>query len=199
MTVADDQTTQVNDLGKKMAERKLSWFVLQHDMTIHTMPKANRVITIETEPLAYNAFFTFRRFVIRQDDEKCIESIFKFAMIDMVERKMIRVVDELLLPYGIEKNGKVEMAKIKVSGDPELLEQLVVDTTFIDSNGHVNNACYFDFVLKHESYPVQRICVMYDKETLLGETLQIKRHSVMDQRIYTIEKDNSIVSRIVIF
>lgn len=198
MMSADEQTTQVNDLGNKMSKQNLSWFVLQHDMTIHTMPKANQMITIETEPLTYNAFFTFRRFVVWQEDEKCIESIFKFAMIDMAERKMIRVVDDLLLPYSIEKNGKVEMAKIKVAGEPELLEQLVVDTAFIDSNGHVNNACYVDLVLQHETNPIQHICVIYDKETFLGETLQIKRHCLANQRIYTIEKDDNSAVRIVI-
>ena len=84
-------------------QKGLSWIVIQNQLTVNRLPKLEEEIIIETEPVGYNKFFTFRRYTILSlDEEVLVDALTTFSMINIEERKLISLDEEVLSEYPIE-------------------------------------------------------------------------------------------------
>lgn len=157
----------------------LGWVVLQYDTTIHRRPKLGETVTIETEPLLYNPFFATRRYTfLAEDGAVLIDIRALFTMIDMEKRRMARIPHEQMAAYQAQRVKQIERMPA-----PQVLEQVDAQAGYrvryldIDSNRHVNNSRYFDwlqdvlpgsFVQEHE---ITRINIKFENEVRYGETI----------------------------
>ncbi|NEW66560.1 acyl-ACP thioesterase [Carnobacteriaceae bacterium zg-84] len=171
--VSGKQTNLLYDNQNVLKEKHLSWFILQHDLSIKRLPNAHDVIDIETEPVGYNQFFTYRTFKVYHEGELIIQTMIRFAMVDLLQRKMVRIVEELLEPYGSEKTEKnIQMTKLtfKSLSEPYTVTPCFPRYVDIDENQHINNAVYMDFVMTSIQpeflmhHQPKQISIVYDKE-----------------------------------
>ncbi|MCQ9209465.1 acyl-[acyl-carrier-protein] thioesterase [Granulicatella seriolae] len=154
----------------------LAWVIIQNQIDIIRFPKYEEVITIETEPLSYNKFFTYRRYTIfDENEEKIAETIATFSMIDLSKRKMVPVDLEVLNCYGIGDSKEIRRStKLREIQEPQMEKDYSVRVLDIDYNGHVNNTRYFDWVLDTlgmdflQKHRLMRLTVKYEKEVRPG-------------------------------
>ena len=73
---------------------------------IDRLPRYNEKVTITTEAISYNKIFCYRNFYITDEAGQQI-MLFKttFALMDYETRKVAEVPDEVVAPYGGDKNS----------------------------------------------------------------------------------------------
>ena len=156
-------------------QKGLSWIVIQNQLTVNRLPKLEEEIIIETEPIGYNKFFTFRRYTILSlDEEVLVDALTTFSMINIEERKLISLDEEVLSEYPIEnkKDTRRNPRVPKIDLDNANVQTYRVRLNDIDYNQHVNNAKYFDWVMDSlgmefvGSHRLKSVLVKYEKEIL---------------------------------
>ena len=162
-------------------QKGLSWIVIQNQLTVNRLPKLEEEIIIETEPIGYNKFFTFRRYTILSlDEEVLVDALTTFSMINIEERKLISLDEEVLSEYPIEnkKDTRRNPRVPKIDLENANVQTYRVRLNDIDYNQHVNNAKYFDWVMDSlgmefvGSHRLKSVLVKYDKEILPEATVK---------------------------
>ncbi|REC33088.1 acyl-[acyl-carrier-protein] thioesterase [Enterococcus pseudoavium] len=165
-------TEYINTLG-------LTWVITQTEIAIKRLPQVGEKITIMTDPTEFNRFFCYRSFFIYdQAGSELVKIDMSFVLMDIENRKMSSVDAELMAPYESSQVKKIRRwPKIEsVTGDQHQLYH--VRYYDLDSNHHVNNAMYFnwlidvlgyDFMTEHEATYVN---VKFDKEVLYGNDIE---------------------------
>lgn len=193
LVVSGQQTDDLNaQYGNPLEGKNLTWFILQHDMIITRMPQWNDTITIETEAVAYNRFFTHRHFRVWCQDTLIVETVMRFAIVDMKERKLVRISPELVQNYQVTEMTKLDaMTKIdKVDGSPSKTQQYNTYFSQIDMNQHVNNAVYLDWVIDSldatflKQHTPKQVTIIYENEVRLGDTVTHELHQYDNTSIH---------------
>lgn len=190
--VSGEQSSALGLGDEKMGELGYAWIVLQHAFDIHRMPVTNELIEIETQARQYNSFFCYRDFyVYSETGTLLVEFTMVFAIMDRNERKMIRIPEEIVSPYGAPfKKGLIRIPR------PSKVDEKIADSSFytiryfdIDVNDHVNNAKYIEWMLDalgEEFLKNKRLktgTIKFEKELLYGQTAESK-----SSRLHTKEK-----------
>lgn len=178
-------TEYINTLG-------ITWVITQTEVMIQQLPQVGETIKITTDPTEFNRFFCYRSFfVTNEKDEELVKIDMSFVLMDIENRKMSSVDAELMAPYESSQVKKIRRwPKIeKVEGDQRQLYH--VRYYDLDSNHHVNNAMYFnwlidvlgyDFMTKHDPTYVN---VKFDKEVLYGNDIESFYEIVEDEEVKT--------------
>lgn len=142
---------QSNSLGRGtdyLAERGLGWVITQHEMTVTKLPKVGDKIQVSTKATSYNKFFCYRDFWIRNElGEECVHIQSTFIIMDLEKRKLTSVPDEVIIPFGCEKSLKIKRGEKFALPEPMLTKDYRIRFTDIDSNQHVNNTKYLDWMI----------------------------------------------------
>lgn len=160
-----------------MASLGLGWIILQHDIEIKRLPKAGEQITLTTEAESYNKFFCYRHFWIHDEKgEECAFMSTTFAVMDMKERKMGSVDEEIIAPFESEKIKRIKRGEKIYPIETSMGEkEYTVRYYDIDLNKHVNNAVYLDWVIDSldakflMSHTPKKIAIKFNKEVLYGD------------------------------
>ena len=161
--------------------RGLGWIVLQHVMDIKRRPNIDETVILQTYAREVNPYFATRIYKIFDTDRNELVSIESlYAMLDMEKRKMARIPAEYVALYGADVVKKIprlpEPTKISANESALSLDYRVRYTD-IDSNKHVNNSKYFDwlqdvlgetFLQTHE--PVQ-VNIKFEQEVRMGDVI----------------------------
>ncbi|GMS54347.1 acyl-[acyl-carrier-protein] thioesterase [Enterococcus raffinosus] len=165
-------TDYINTLG-------ITWVITQTEVTINRLPQVGEQIRIVTGPTEFNRYFCYRSYwVYDSEDTELLQIDMSFVLMDIENRKMSSVDAELMAPYESPQVKKIRRwPKIeKVEADQKQLYH--VRYYDLDSNHHVNNAMYFnwlidvlgyDFMTAHEPTYVN---VKFDKEVLYGNDIE---------------------------
>ncbi|MDT2603674.1 acyl-[acyl-carrier-protein] thioesterase [Enterococcus dongliensis] len=165
-------TEYINKLG-------FTWVITQTEVQISRLPQVGEKITIVTEPTEFNRYFCYRSYwVYDAAGNELLKIDMSFVLMDIENRKMSSVDAALMAPYESPKVKKIrrwpKIEKVE-SGQKELYHVRYYD---LDSNHHVNNAMYFnwlidvlgyDFMTKHMPTYVN---VKFDKEVLYGNDIE---------------------------
>lgn len=154
-----------------------TWIVVEYEMDIVRLPRFTETITMETFARSYNKFFCYRDFVFyAENGEKLLTISTTFVLLDIATRKVVRVVDEIVAPYQVDKVSKIIRGHhFHDLAEADSIEQLYhVRFNDIDQNGHVNNSKYFDWMVDPlgydflSSYVPEKIYLKYVKEVMYG-------------------------------
>jgi medium-chain acyl-[acyl-carrier-protein] hydrolase len=180
----------------------LGWVVLQYDTTIHRRPKLGETVTIETEPLLYNPFFATRRYTFLEEDGTVLIDIRAlFTMIDMEKRRMARIPHEQMEAYQAQRVKQIERMPT-----PQAIEEVDEQATYrvryldIDSNQHVNNSRYFDWlqdVLPRgfvQAHDMTRINIKFENEVRYGQTVVSQVTRVDGRTLHRIMNNDTIAA-----
>ena len=184
-------------------QKGLSWIVIQNQLTVNRLPKLEEEIIIETEPVGYNKFFTFRRYTILSlGEEVLVDALTTFSMINIEERKLISLDEEVLSEYPIEnkKDTRRNPRVPKIDLENANVQTYRVRLNDIDYNHHVNNAKYFDWVMDSlgmdfiKTHSLKSVLVKYDKEILPEATVksfyEIRETENGVQTLHQLESDD---------
>lgn len=192
---------QTND--DYLAKHQLTWFILQHDLTIKVMPKVNDVITIETHAESYNQFFTHRSFKVYKNNELIIETTMKFAVVNINERKIVRITEDIIGMYEARWHKlPLKMTKIPKEVSGEVLQtQYIASHEHIDRNQHVNNAVYFDWILSPltqtflKTYTSINVSIIYENEVRCGDHVDVTVYLDKETTHHYLMSENKPVAR----
>jgi medium-chain acyl-[acyl-carrier-protein] hydrolase len=172
---SEEQSDMLNRSADFIHSFGLTWVITNYHFQIERLPKVGEKIQITTQAMEYNKYFCYRNFWFHDEDGHellRIESV--FVLMDMKNRKMASVPEEIIAPFESEKIKRIKRFKAitKISAG----ESLPYRVRFydIDSNQHVNNAMYFnwmidvlgfDFLTTHVPREVN---IRFDKEVEYG-------------------------------
>ncbi|MBS9335207.1 thioesterase [Fructobacillus sp. M1-13] len=159
-------------------KRGLGWVILQYDVVIKRRPELGETITIETKAGEWGAYFAKRGFLFKDESgEVIIDMDSLWALIDLEDRRMVKLPLDLVEPYGGEQKKRLDkMVRIPKIKDetPDFDRPYQVRFLDIDGNRHVNNSKYLewmvdvlplDFLKEHEA---TAFSIRYENEVHYG-------------------------------
>jgi len=159
----------------------VGWVVTQYAMEITRMPRLDEVVTLAVRGSAYNPYFAYREFWIRDaagTNLAYITSI--WVTMSQTTRRIVKIDPELVAPYHSEVVKRIPRLPRPLSFEPTtatLSKPYQVRFFDIDPNRHVNNAHYFDwlldtlpaeFLLQHD---LEHVDIRYENEVKYGHTV----------------------------
>lgn len=159
----------------------VGWVVTQYAMDITRMPRQDEVVTITVRGSAYNPYFAYREFWIRDADGQQLAYITSiWVLMSQKTRRIVKIMPELVAPYQSEAVKRIPRLPRPISFEKTadtITKPYHVRFFDIDPNRHVNNAHYFDwlvdtlpadFLLQHD---LVHIDVRYENEVKYGQTV----------------------------
>ncbi|MGL4760108.1 MAG: acyl-[acyl-carrier-protein] thioesterase [Sarcina sp.] len=128
----------------------LVFVFFEYDLKIHRYPKYKEKITVKTHIDTIQKFYASRSFqVLSQDGEIIAKANSLAVMVDVEKRKLAKVPDDYYERHGVAKDTKIRPVKLKIEKLEEVTVSKDIEIRFsdFDSNGHINNAKYFEWSL----------------------------------------------------
>lgn len=174
-------------------ERNLVWVLVNYEVSIKRFPKADETIIVGTLPYSFKKMYGFRVYEIKdQEGNVIIEAKGKFVLLNYSEKKLV-VPDQALLDLFVDAKKEeiaIPFEKIRTLKETPIVEKkTTVNDSYIDINGHMNNAVYvalaYDFAPQDfiDFNTLSNIYVSYKKEAFLNDeiTLQYIQSDVFKQ------------------
>lgn len=177
-----------------MNERGISWIILRYEFDIKRMPEAKEEIEIETFATEYNKLFTYRTFIVRDDkNNPLIEVKVTFALMDYKSRKMVRIPAVVVEPYEalFSKRIRREIKPHEIDREQMSEKNYTVRYFDIDTNQHVNNSKYIEWLLDCLSptflttHEINHGIITFDKEVKEGNEVTSRVSKRIDDKIQT--------------
>ncbi|QGU96674.1 acyl-ACP thioesterase [Clostridium bovifaecis] len=181
----DVATFQSEELGigiDYMKENNMAWILYKWDINVTKYPMYGEKIIVRTEPCAAKKFYAYRKFYILNLEKEVIATASSvWLLIDIKERKPMRVTPHLMEVYGLtdDNNEILKVDNIIKLSEEESSIGFKVRYSDIDTNGHVNNEKYAAWLI--ESIPLDIVLnytlinmkITYKKETKYGENIKV--------------------------
>lgn len=173
---------ETSTLDSERAEEGLqidgSWVIYSWDIEFYRLPRARESVFIETNVTGWRKYFAYRRFDITDESGNLlVRAKSVWVMVDPVNHAVIRLPQKIIDAYGVDVEAECEMPKIKALQGEMIRTDVQVRHRDIDINRHVNNAVYvewlLEFIREREEMDVKRLVILYKKETVRGQTVQI--------------------------
>ncbi len=163
------------------------WIFTRQKLVMHEWPKWNQNVTIKTwlRPPSEGGVFFLRDYELYVDDLKIGECTSTFAVFDILTRKVVTLDLSTFKNMWREDNFLAyHPEKIKLSSEIVPLAQFQVRNSDIDSNNHVNNTKYAQWIL--DALPIETLRaganlneyeVNFLAETKIGDQISVQRAS----------------------
>lgn len=192
---------QAQEAEKNIDTKNLRRILYCRDIKIKETIKAEEEIKITTMPLEMDKFYCHRNFCVEKDGKILVKAYARFFILDINRLRPIKASDEFKKAYSKEK-GIYRPEKITYRDDFTNEKRIFVRNSDIDTNFHVNNAVYFDYILDYldiYSKDIAYVNMVYkneirDKKTFLAESvfydnqIDFRLKSEDSKRIYTYGK-----------
>jgi medium-chain acyl-[acyl-carrier-protein] hydrolase len=175
----DCSTFQSEDLGigiSYLKKHHRAWVLLAYKIQIFKDLRFGEEVEVGTSPLNFDKVMATRQFWIKDANGGYIvkaESI--WSLLDTENRMPVRITEGDISKYQLgEAFDSLKVSrKLKFQGEREVLGTTKVFKSFIDTNGHLNNADYMriveQFLPKGKKY--NQIEIVYKKEALIDEEI----------------------------
>ncbi|KRM90444.1 acyl-acyl carrier protein thioesterase [Liquorilactobacillus cacaonum DSM 21116] len=197
MLASQNQSIYLGLTEEKINDKGYGWVITQHILTVERLPIFGENIRVYTKAKSYNRYFCYRDFWIEDGNGTIITRMHSvFVLMDHKKRKIARLLPELVEPYGGEYTNKIErLANPLTESNAQYVSEKTYRVRFmdIDSNQHVNNVHYFDwmidgltedFLLTHD---LTEMNIKYKKEIHYGETVDSET-SISENKLVTYHK-----------
>lgn len=188
---SEEQSEQLDRGPEVIGRYGLTWIITSYHILVTRLPKVGEQIQVVTQAKEYNKFFCYRYFwLLDEQGNELVKIEAVFALMNPETRKVSSVPDEIVAPFG---SVKIKRIKRYPKIDPITQgKSLPYRVRFydIDSNQHVNNAIYFNWLLDVLGYDflaknqVQEVTIRFDREVAYGNLIdshvQINEAQVLD-------------------
>ncbi|SHN85376.1 acyl-[acyl-carrier-protein] thioesterase [Desulfitobacterium chlororespirans] len=162
---------------ESLLEQRTCWVLNRWRLEMERYPRLGEKVTIETLNIGFERFYGERVFTIRDSQGNIIGkagSLWIYLNID--KRRPTRIPLQFADQYGVPESyeGKEPFEDLPEITDIHTEIRFHVRRSDIDTNGHVNNTRYVEWMLEGISeeslkdYRLRRLEVIYKKETPYG-------------------------------
>lgn len=193
--IAAYHSDSIKNGANEVKENNLAWILLDWKLQVIKRPKYGQELHINTWARWINKFFTYRDFeIFDEEGNLCAIATSKWTLMNLEERKMVRLTEELMNKYNPEEKfvfSEPELDKLKVSNDFTANKKYQAIRKDMDTNAHMHNLYYLDLAYEalpddvYEKRPFDNVRIMYKKEITLGD--------IVDCRYTQDENGNHIV------
>ncbi|MBP5248463.1 MAG: acyl-[acyl-carrier-protein] thioesterase [Lachnospiraceae bacterium] len=126
---------------KYMADHKLIWALSFWQIVIDRFPTLNDVVTVGTVPYDFKGFMGYRSFWLKNNDITLARANSIWSLISAETGRPVKASDEMISMYHTGEPVEMELAerKLRLTGEPEVLESFKIMPHNLDTNRHVNN------------------------------------------------------------
>lgn len=154
----------------------LAWMVLSWQIEIVRMPELGEKIISETWPYAFQAFYGYRNFALKDENgEYLAKANSVWALIDTQTGHPVKVQPERIAHYVLEPQLPMKEfpRKIKAPDGGAVQEAFPVVKMHIDTNGHVNNGQYIRMAQEYlpDGFEAKLLRVEYRQQARLHDTV----------------------------
>lgn len=187
-------------LEKDIDMDKFRWIVYSWDVELMETIKENDEIEVTTHVVALNKFYAHRNVIVKRDEKIIVKAYGVFLLVDVERMRPVKMPKELIHSY-TKDNLIYEKPKLSYGKDFANTKEIMVRYTDIDSNFHVNNAVYFDYIIDLCQLDIRDIKffnIVYkheirNKESIIGEYIEEDgqidyRLRSIDEKVYTYGK-----------
>lgn len=188
-------------------EQMKGWIILNWDLKIFDYPKWNEKITVKTWPCLFKGILGYRGFEITSNNKIILQAFSKWVYTDLQKRRPVLPPKGMTERYGILKPEPFQSDfKILLNSDFIKINtsNLKVTRRDIDTNLHVNNISYIEWVIDcipdniYDSMIIQNIKINYKKECRKDMVVYIDLYTRENEIISEIKNDNIILTEIYI-
>ncbi len=161
-----------------MKSVRKGWVLVSYQVQILKPIKVGMDIKVSTAPTEFGKLFCYRKYQITDAaGEPLVKADSIWVLIDLDSRKLLRVTDEDRLPYSKDLEDEFEdvhaIRKISLQGEKIKQESLKVLKTYIDNNGHMNNADYLRAAAEciPDGFSCTKFDIVYQKEAMENEII----------------------------
>lgn len=175
----DCTTFQSEELGAGigfMEKRQRAWIIVAYKIQINQQIKLGQDICVGTAPTQFKGMLAYRNYVIKDSEgNKLVQADSLWILMDMQNRKPTRITEADTAMYKIEEGFENLKAnrKIYFEGEKKAFPPFKVLKTYIDNNGHMNNAEYLrvaqEFLPANQNW--KSLNIVYNKEAMEGEEI----------------------------
>lgn len=179
-----------NDLnnGKELEAKGYGWMINKWRVGVEKYPSLYDRVIIKTWISNIDRFFVTREFAIESlSGEILVKATTLWIFIDMEKRRPARL-NEDLIDYGlvVDKNFFTSYTRTGKDLDLENEMDFRVRRMDIDTNQHVNNLVYFDWMLEnvieeiYEDYEIKELEIDYKKEVTYPAVITARDNGNID-------------------
>ncbi len=182
-------TEQLGMGREKTLDKGILWVLTQQRCEIRRMPEYDEHIVLKSWP-GRNMHLLFPRHYSMEtaEGEPLLKASAIWCLVDAKSRKVVFPEKYGVQIDGAETGEEIELPRPIRKLDCTETRVFTVPYSYVDLNGHMNNARYFD--LAEDSIPaaaagekLRLVCAEYSNEAHLGEQLRL-RWSREDRRCY---------------
>ena len=139
-------------VGEGATKTGTTWLLIGYKVKVFKRPVHGQKVNVITWGTEIKGITAAREFEIRSidTDELLIAGLSNWAHINVKDKKLERVSDELAAAYRMEKDKtNFNETRLKKLVEPESYsyeKELYIDWNWIDANNHMNNIFYMDLV-----------------------------------------------------
>lgn len=194
---AADYGISIGDL----AEHGLGWMLMRFRLIMHHYPRVGESVRVVTYPTAVEKYFIYRDFQVRAaDDTLLAEASSTWLVFEQAKRSMLPLpafVRGVTMPTGVRPQPRLPLKPDFAAAPllPDREASVTVGWFSIDTNQHVNNVAYVQWLLEalgadwlaHQL--VTELDLVYRGETHVGAQLLVQsggesgtlRHQLLDE------------------
>ncbi|WP_297523248.1 acyl-ACP thioesterase domain-containing protein [uncultured Clostridium sp.] len=153
----------------------LVFVFFEYNLKIHRYPKYKEKVVVRTHIDTIQKFYASRSFKVESESGESIATATSLAvMIDVEKRRLAKVPDEYYEKHEIDKNIKIRPTKLTIEKLENITIEKDIEIRFLDfdSNGHINNAKYFEWSLDViptdilKNYLLKEVKIKFTKEVV---------------------------------
>lgn len=184
-----------------LADHDLGWMLMRFRLVMHQYPQAGQSITLTTYPTAIEKYFIYRDFQVRATDGTLLaEASSTWLVFGQAKRSMVPLPDfvrSLAIPPDVTPLPRLPLKPDFIAAPllPDHQTSVRVGWFSIDTNQHVNNVAYVQWLLEAlgadwlTNHALTELDLVYRGETHLGAQLRIQsggeagtqRHQLLDE------------------
>ena len=175
-------------VGRLKTEQR-AWILNRWHLHIERYPVYGEKVIIETWPSKYERFYATREFLIINDKQEIIgRATSLWIFINTATKRPLRIGPEFRDAFGLDPLRAIEdpFEQLHVvkegEGGSEKEQGFFVRRSDIDTNGHVNNANYLQWMIEavpenvyHHNH-LASLEIIYKRETTYGSNIRSKCH-----------------------
>ncbi len=176
-----------------LKEHNLAWIVYRYDIKIHKPVYFNEKIKVSTTACSFHRFNAYRTFYVdNESGERVAEANALFMLIDYNKRRLTRIPEAFYEAYGASsgQNTPLDFNKPEALKELSYQESFKVRYTDIDTNTHVNNVKYLDWLI--ESIPLEYIRSSYLSQIRIDYLKESVYGDIITSKVEIKEEDNGI-------
>lgn len=168
---------RVNEGLKDLQKEGIGWIILDWKLEVINRPEYGQELTVNTWSRGVTKAFTYRDYEIFDNNNNlCAIATSKWALINIKERKIEKITEEMINKYKPEEKTVFSEPKLdKLKRPTEFISNMdyIVKRRDIDVNKHMHNLYYLDLAYEaipedvYEKRPFNNVRINYKKEIRL--------------------------------